>query len=159
MSFFYAIQLRNDSSCVAIFKSSISYLFEKASLHLRIMSLYLLTKNCSIKKWKISGSVAAALPYSAPMHVSLQATRRNEGGFFQKLKIRNDRGGVNVWVWHFGWFLSSGVTDSGQEGRTDRTPDKLNVKIGPTLADILIFSILLVFRRLFWYLTDLTPLL
>ena len=71
-----AIQLRTDSTCVAIFKSSILYPSENVSLHFRILSLYLLTKNCSVKNEKLTGVPhfrqncrrarhAAAFPYPA----------------------------------------------------------------------------------------------
>ena len=43
----------------------------------------------------------------------------------------------------------SGITD-GRAGRRAATPGKLNVKTGPPLAEILVFSSLLVFNRLFF---------
>jgi len=58
-----AVQRRTDSSCVAIFESSIPHLSENVPVHFRLMPLYLLlllTKNCSIKNLKNSGS--AVLP-------------------------------------------------------------------------------------------------
>jgi len=50
------------------------------------------------------------------------------------------------YVQHITW-KSSDVTDVGQ-GRA-ASPGKLNVKTGPLLADILIFSILLLFNSFF----------
>jgi len=43
---------QNMTSEPAIFESFIPYLYKKVSIHYRIMSYYLLTKNRSIIKWK-----------------------------------------------------------------------------------------------------------
>ena len=45
----------------------------------------------------------------------------------------------------------SGVTDGRQEGEPPPPPGGLNVKTGPPSAEILVFTILLIFSRLLFF--------
>jgi len=86
-----AVQLGTDSNCVAVFKSPIPYSSETVSLHFRAMSLYLLTKNCTTKIWKISGS--AALLRSGPTvwitSVLYYSCKKQKGSRFATKLSRN----------------------------------------------------------------------